>query len=55
MIFGTKRGLFELIFGFLKMLKTESESGPRNIYVQFSNKNGVEDFFTFFGTKRDLF
>ena len=54
MLFGTKRGLFELFFEFLKILKTESEAGPRNMLCQFSDENVFKHFFMHFGTKRVL-
>ena len=55
MLFGTKRGLFELIFEFLKILKTESEAGPQNMQGKFSDENGFKHFFMLFGTKRGFF
>ena len=39
--------LFELIFEFLKILKTELESGPQSMEGQFSDKNGFEPFSCF--------
>ena len=55
MLFGTKRGLFELIFEFLKILKTESEAGPQNMQGKFSDENGFKYFVMLFGTKRGFF
>ena len=47
MLFGTKRGLFELIFEFLKKFKMELESGLQSMEGQFSDKNGFEPFLCF--------
>ena len=55
MLFGTKRGLFEFVFEFLKFLKTELESGPQSMEDQFSDENGFKHFIMFFGTKRGFF
>ena len=45
--FWYKRGLFEFIFEFLKILKSELESGPQSMVGQFSDKNEFEPFSCF--------
>ena len=47
MLFGPKKGLFELILEFLKFLKMELESEPHSMDGQFSDKNGFEPFSCF--------
>ena len=46
-----RKGLFEFVFEFLKILKMKLESGPQSMEGQFSDKKGFEPFYAFWYKK----